>query len=187
MQIQPVNNKNGTNFGAIKGVKYIGDFKPFYSKHDAKTVYKALTSDAIQTFASHFDFVLIFERGRSAAYTVYDELSLQPVADKPKKGFVNKIKNFTKNLFNNKETQKNDKKKLPCKFSPIVSFNDIFHFDDKISKLTTEDLYKDLNDTLERLEREKISREIENKGKQNPLIKKFQTFMDKLDNKETKN
>jgi len=156
MQIQPVNNNNGTNFGAIKGIKYSGQFNPKYYLTHAKIVDKALNSNAIEKFSNKYDFILNFEIFKGPVSKNYiNHLHFEPVPKKQENGCINKITKFFKNLFKKEEPKESSAENLPCKFSTCSDSNksyidasEIFYND--IVKLTEESINKDFNTALDK-------------------------------------
>ena len=63
MQIYPINNiNNNPKFGALKGLRYVGEFNPSTNYEHAKIVKAVLDSKAIKQFGEKYNFLARFER-----------------------------------------------------------------------------------------------------------------------------
>ena len=182
MQIQPVNNNNGTNFGAIKGIKYSGVFKPEESLKHAKIVDKALNSKAIKKFSEKYDFILNFDI-HSCLHSYICNLHFEPVKEKPQNGCINKITKFFKNIFRKEEPRKPEKSditNLPCKFSTCHDWNENYgavddSFLNKVGELTEENINTRLK--MEISNQKQVANDM---AEQKRLLEKIQKKIDKL-------
>lgn len=80
MQIYPINNiNNNPNFGALKGLRYVGEFNPSTNLEHAKMVKAVLDSNAIKQFGEKYNFLARFERYVFSNMDIFYSLNLLPV------------------------------------------------------------------------------------------------------------
>lgn len=62
MQIYPINNiNNNPKFGALKGLRYVGEFNPSINYEHAKIVDAVINSNAIKQFGEKYHFLARLE------------------------------------------------------------------------------------------------------------------------------
>ena len=80
MQIYPINNiNNNPKFGALKGLRYVGEFNPSTNLEHAKIVKAVLDSKAIKQFGEKYNFLARFERYVFSNMDIFYSLNLLPV------------------------------------------------------------------------------------------------------------
>ncbi len=63
MQIYPINNiNNNPKFGALKGLRYVGEFNPSTNYEHAKIVDAVINSNAIKQFGEKYNFLARLKR-----------------------------------------------------------------------------------------------------------------------------
>ena len=63
MQIYPINNiNNNPKFGALKGLRYVGEFNPSTNLEHAKIVDAVINSNAIKQFGEKYNFLARLKR-----------------------------------------------------------------------------------------------------------------------------
>jgi len=80
MRVQTINNiNNNPNFGALKGLRYVGEFNPSTNLEHAKIVDTVINSKAIKQFGEKYNFLARFERYVFSNMDIFYSLNLLPV------------------------------------------------------------------------------------------------------------